>query len=187
MLSIIIPCKNEKNIVDMIVETEKCFPEAQIIISSDRYGYGKGWALSRGVEEAKGDLICFIDGDLDINPKEINKLLTEIVDNDIVVGRKKLSGGLSRMIITFCSRIFIYLLFNLKIDTQTGVKVFKKEALPKWENKSFAFDIEILHKAVKNGAKIKEVPVEVSIKNKMPLRSILRFIRGAIQIKLQCT
>lgn len=185
MISIIIPCKNEPNIVDMMVETEREFPEAQIIVSSDRYGYGKGWALLNGLQHATGETIVFIDGDLDIHPSEINKLLPRLSDSDIVVGRKKLPDNPSRKVITFCSRLFIGVLFGLWIDTQTGVKVFKRKFLPNWEDESFAFDIEILSKAKKLGAEITEVPVNVTITKSMPLRSITRFIWGAIKIKCQ--
>lgn len=185
MLSIIIPCKNEPSIVDMLEETEKVFPDAQIIVSSDRYGYGKGWALYKGLQHATGDIIAFIDGDLDIHPSEIQSLMSRLHDSDVVVGRKKLPNKLSRKVITFCSRIFIGLMFNLWIDTQTGVKVFKREFLPEWKDESFAFDIEILSKAKKMGARISEVPVNVRIRKSMPLRSITRFIWGAIKIKCQ--
>lgn len=183
MISIIIPCKEEKDIVDMVNETEKAFPDAQIIVSSDRAGNGKGWAIRQAIEYAKGDVICFIDGDLDIHPQEINKLLISMSYFDIVVGRKNLSGSLLRKIITFCSRLFIGIMFGLWIDTQTGVKIFAREYLPSWDNDSFAFDIEILYKAKRMGARIKEVPVNVNIRKGMPSKSILRFIKGAWQIR----
>lgn len=184
MISIIIPCKNEPDILKMLEETEKFFPEAQIITSNDRYGYGKGWALFKGLQHATGDTIVFIDGDLDIHPREINKLLPYLEISDIVVGRKELPKKLSRKVITFCSRLFIGILFGLWIDTQTGIKAFKRQYLPDWTDESFAFDLEILSKAKRMGASITEVPVEVSIKKSMPLRSITRFIWGAIKIRL---
>lgn len=183
MMSIIIPCKNERDIAQMMIETEKVFPEAQIIVSSDRDGKGKGWALRQGLGYADGDVICFIDGDLDIHPKEINKLLPYLETNDVVVGSKTLSGLWSRRIITLGSRLFIGLLFGLWFDTQTGVKLFKFSAMPFWRNDSFAFDIEMLYMAKRSGARIKSVPVEVSIRKKMPTRSIFQFILGAFQIR----
>lgn len=183
-LSIIIPCKQEKDIVTMMVEVEKCHPEAQIIVSSDRYGRGKGWSLRQGLKEATGRIIVFIDGDMDIHPKEIHKLLPSLNNNDIVVGRKKASGSLIRKTITLCSRMFITLLFGICIDTQTGVKVFKRRCLHDWKDDSFAFDIEILYKAMKEGYRIKEVDVEVNIRKGMPFRSITRFIYGALRIRL---
>lgn len=189
MLSIIIPCKDEPNILDMVETTEIYIkavePTAQIIISSDRYGRGKGWALRQGLREATGDVICFIDGDLDIHPANINMMLIQIkyYEAKIVVGRKTINGLPSRILISLCSRLFIGLLFGLWMDTQTGIKMFRRECLPSWDDDSFAFDIEILSKAKREHTAIKEIPVFVKIRKKMPGRSILRFIRGALAIR----
>ena len=184
MISIIIPCKKEKNIAEMMIETEKCFPDAQIIVSGDRYGYGKGWALREGLKEAVGEIIVFVDGDLDIHPKEINKVVNGLLIYDIVVGTKKPSGPWHRKVITVCSRLFVEILFGLNMDTQTGLKAFKRDCLPRWKDNSFAFDIEILHKAKKKGYTIGERDIQVTIKKAMPIKSIIRFIYGAIKIKL---
>lgn len=186
MMSIIIPCKNEPDITSMMLETEKYCPEARIIVASDRYGRGKGWALRFGLEEAQGDIICFIDGDLDINPLYIDYLYTYIKSDkaDIVVGKKYISHcPLSRRIVSKCARLFIWLLFRLPFDTQTGIKVFRRDALPDWEENGFAFDLEILYKAHKAGKRILEVEVPVTIRKKMPTRSIIKFIIQAIKIR----
>lgn len=183
VLSIIIPCKNEPDIVEMMVETERLFPHSQIVVSSDRHGQGKGWALRRGLEEANGQIICFIDGDLDIHPREILAMLPGLQDHDIVVGRKEIQGLWHRKVITACSRIFIGIVFGLWFDTQTGVKLFRRDYLPEWKNNSFAYDLEILYKAKEMGAKIIECPVNVNIRKAMPGRSITRFLHGALQIR----
>ena len=190
MLSVIIPCKEahrSEQIMKMLAETERWCPEsagtAEIIIVNDRYGRGKGFALREGVKNAKGDCICFIDSDLDIHPSWIDVLHSNLERFDIVIGRKPIEGRISRRIITFCSRIFIGVLFGLWIDTQTGIKMFKRSALPDWSDNSFAFDIEVLSKAKRAGAKITEFPITANITKSMPFRSILQFIRGAINIK----
>lgn len=183
MLSIIIPCKNEPDIVEMMELTERACPNSEIIVASDRDGRGKGWALRQGLKHAKGEFVCFIDGDLDIHPAWIPELFYCLQACDIVVGRKEVGGILSRRLITACSRVFIGVLFGLWFDTQTGVKLFRRSALPTWEDDSFAFDLEILSKAKRAGARITEVPVDVHIRKGMPAKSILRFIKGAMKIK----
>lgn len=162
MMSILIPSRNEPKISLMVAEAEKCFPEAQIIICNDRYGKGKGWAVREALKEATGNIICFIDGDLDINPVMIGRLIPFIKDYDIVVGKKRIKGRPTRKLVTFLSRIFIKLLFGLNIDSQTGLKLFKREALPEWNENQFMFDLEVLYKAKDAGFKIVEVPVEVT-------------------------
>lgn len=185
MISIIIPCKNEPDIVDMMVETEKEFPDAQIIVSSDRYGNGKGWAIRQGIKIAKGDIICFIDGDLDIHPRELKSLLTALDKGaSIVVGKKYLSGGPLRRLITKTSRLFIKALFGLG-ETQTGIKAYKAYAIPEFTEDGFTFDLEMLYKARKQGFRIQEVPVAVNIRKSMPVKSIINFIISAIKIRIR--
>ena len=187
-LSIIIPCKSghdDPHIVGMVEATERICPNAQIIVSSDRYGRGKGWALREGLQHAQGDIICFIDGDLDIDPGWIPELMYCLQGCDIVIGKKPITGLWKRRVITFCSRLFIGTLFGLWCDTQTGIKMFRRNALPQWQDDSFAFDIEILSKAKKAKAVIRECPIEVNIRKNMPTRSILRFIKGALKIRLR--
>ena len=185
-LSIIIPCKKEPDIHEMMRETETFCPGAQIIVSSDQQGRGKGWALRQGVAHATGQYIAFIDGDLDISPyylRQFQRVLDWDSSVHVVIGRKPISGLWSRRIITLCSRLFIGTVFGLWCDTQTGVKMFRRECLPSWSDDSFAFDLEILSKCKRAGYKVREFPVTVSIRKKMPTRSILRFIRGALKIK----
>jgi len=45
-------------------------------------------------------------------------------------------------------------------DTQSGFRAIKREFLPEIESKRYEVETEILIKAVKKGARVKEVPVE---------------------------
>ena len=130
MITIIMPSALEENIHDMLVETEELFPEAQIIVSTDRDRRGKGWAIRQGLLIATGDIIVFLDGDGDISPKMIHRLLHHLDEFDIVVGTKNTRLLLSRWILTCLSRIYISLMFGIPVDTQTGIKIFKRDALP---------------------------------------------------------
>jgi glycosyltransferase involved in cell wall biosynthesis len=169
----------------MIIETEMQFPGAQIIIANDRYRKGKGWAVREALKQATGDFICFIDGDMDIHPRMIWRLLTFIDDYDIIVGTKKINGLLSRRILTFLSRIYIKILFNIDVETQTGIKIFKREALLPWKTDSFAFDIEILRNAKKQGFRMIEVPVETNITRKAKFKSIWKCLVDSFKIFLR--
>ena len=182
MITIIIPQALEKNISEQLRRAEHEFPTSQVIIATDRYRKGKGWAVREALKYAEGDIIAFIDGDLDINPKMIHRLIPHLSEFDIVVGKKDTRRMFSRWILTLLSRAYIWLLFRVPVDTQTGVKVFWREALPDWEDDSFAFDIEILAKAKKAGRSMFEVTVEAGRSKKMKFKSIFQTLLGSFHI-----
>lgn len=185
LVSIIIPCRNEPDIIQMMEETERQFPNAQIIVSSDRHGQGKGWAIRQGLAEAKGDLIAFIDGDMDIHPRMLKRLMPFLEDYDVIVGVKPISGLWSRRILTYLSRIYLAICFSLKVDSQTGIKLFKKEAIEYFYNNGFLFDLEILSLAKQKGFRMIEVPIEANVRKKMKLISIWNTFKESVTLWLE--
>ena len=173
MLSILLPNHNEENIHAFIEEVEKEFPEAEIIIACDRYGKGKGWAVRTALEQAKGEWIAILDSDGDIPARMLRRLLPFCEDFDIVVGTKKRTvSSYQRKIVTFLSRCYIRVLFGLNVDTQTGIKIFRRTAIDSWVTDGFLFDIELLATAKTKGHNMVEVPIECEIKRQMPLRTL---------------
>ena len=170
MLTIIIPSFNEKNIHRMVAECEELFPQARIIVGEDSTGRGKGYATKEGVKHdlrfipwKPEDIIVLIDGDGDIEPRMIKRLLPFLEDHGIVVGTKGLKDlPLRRKLITILSRIYIRGMFGLHVDSQTGIKAFRTGAIPWWESEKFLFDVELLVKAKRNGVRIVEVPIEIT-------------------------
>ncbi len=133
---------------------------------------GKGAALFRGFEFASAKRIAFLDADLEIVPEYVLELMSAMDESgaDVVAGvkdmrdnqfpwlRRKMSG-LYKKIVAF--------LFGLSItDTQTGIKLFKREVLeatvPRLRVSRFAFDIELLVAASRFGYQIAEYPVKLS-------------------------
>jgi glycosyltransferase involved in cell wall biosynthesis len=169
MLSIIIPSFNEKNIRKMTDECQEMFPQARIIVGNDPSGKGKGFATLEGVKHdlrfipwKPEDIVVLIDGDGDIEPRMIKRLLPFLEDHGIVVGTKGIGGlPLRRKLITIVSRLYIRLMFNVHVDSQTGIKAFRTGLIPWWQSEGFLFDVELLAKAKRNGVKIIEVPIEI--------------------------
>jgi hypothetical protein len=140
------------------------------------YNMGKGMALRNGFEHSTGEIVVFLDADLDLDPSQIQKLLSLLEEGpyDSVVTSKhhpnsKLDYPISRKISSWIYYIFIKTLFNLPVrDTQTGLKIFRRKVLDDVFHrllvKKFAYDIELLAVAVRFGFSIKEVPVILSFK-----------------------
>lgn len=137
---------------------------------------GKGAALRRGFEACTGRIVAFVDADLDLSPGQLARFfdIMEQKDADIVIGSKRHEESVlrypwQRRLMSAGYYFLVKLMFGLPIrDTQTGLKLFKREALawvfPRMLVKQFAFDLEILAIAHEKGFRIAEAPVTVDYK-----------------------
>jgi len=140
ILSVIIPCFNEKNTIKEIVLAVKnsSYKNQEIIIVDDfstdgtreilqneivplvdkiiyqTHNQGKGSALRVGIAEASGDIIIIQDADLEYDPREYLKIITPILENkaDVVYGSRFISGE-SRRVLYFWHRVANFILTTL--------------------------------------------------------------------------
>ena len=188
MLSILIPSRREPKVHDFIKELEAQVPASEIIICNDGYERGKGWALREAFMRSKGDLVAMIDGDGEIPARMLLRLLPFIDDFDVVVGSKRITKSpLRRKIMTRLTRWWFKLLFGVKVDTQTGIKLFSRSALEAlnggWQANGFIFDAEIVARLQRQGFRIVEVPIECEIKRQVAVKTILRIFGESVWLK----
>lgn len=163
--------------VDKTFEKIKKLESPEIKVCGYENNKGKGYAIRYGMARALGDYIAFIDSGMDIDPNGISMLLEhmEWYDADIIVGSKrhpasKIDYPPIRRFYSWGYSKFVKILFGLKVtDTQSGIKVFKREVLekvlPRLLVKQFAFDIEILAVSKYLGFdKIYEAPIKINWK-----------------------
>ena len=133
---------------------------------------GKGATLFHGFEFARGEMVAFLDSDLEIAPENLLTLIRiqNEANADVVAGVKDLQANqfppLRRMM-SRGYRSMVAFLFGLDItDTQTGIKLFRRQvlsdAIPRVSAHRFAFDIELLVAASRFGYKIVEQPVQIN-------------------------
>lgn len=155
-------------------EIVRCMSEdAHVHMVSYGKNRGKGNAIKQGVLKASGDYIAFLDSDLDLPPDQIEQYMIPLINEqaDVVIGSKmhrdsELDYPFIRKAISFGYYCMLRILFRLDVkDTQTGLKVFKAEALkavmPLIKTKGFAYDIEILVALNCRKYRIKEMPVKL--------------------------
>lgn len=186
MLSIILPATDLVKVNEVVQDVEAQYNNIQIIVSSNRQSLGKGWAVREALKQATGDIICLLDGDGDISPRMIKRLLPFLQDYDIVCGVKPVSGIWSRRIITYLSRLYIALLFGVKVDTQTGIKVFRRHAIIEWYNNNWLFELEVLSIAKQKCFSMIEVPIEYTPGNKkVKLISLWKTFKESLTLWLE--
>ena len=132
---------------------------------------GKGQALFTGAKAATGDLIVFLDADLDLPPEQVPGLLAGMGDTDVLVGAKRdsMAAGRYPLIRRVLSRLFSLAtvgLFRLTVtETQTGLKIFRRKVLevviPQMRIDGYAYDLEMLVRAQRAGFKLTQTPVEL--------------------------
>jgi glycosyltransferase involved in cell wall biosynthesis len=135
---------------------------------------GKGFALSCGVDQSVGDLVTFIDADMELDPANIGVFIDIMRSSgcDAVIGSKRhpqseVDYPKFRRFQSAVYQLLVRVLFHLNArDTQTGLKLFRRqvleEALPLLAIKRFAFDLELLVVARQLGyRKVCEAPIKL--------------------------
>jgi len=137
---------------------------------------GRGLALRKAFEHAKGNEIGYIDVDLATNITHLKKLIKYAKKYDVVTGSRYLPGSkvkrpALRMYISRIYNLLVRVLIGCRIhDFQCGFKSFSKKFVKNEifdiRETSWAWDTIILAVAVKKGYKVKEFPIEWEEKRK---------------------
>jgi hypothetical protein len=132
-------------------------------------GKGKGGSLVATAQKAKGDIVVSVDSDFDgvyLIPAYVQQLKDE--NADVLVFRRKFMNGrpLVRRVASGLFRGYAKTLFGELPDTQCGFKVFRKEVLrDSYLIDGFAWDVEFVVDARRDGFKVLEVPYSVKYKS----------------------
>ncbi|RMF22241.1 MAG: glycosyltransferase family 2 protein [Deltaproteobacteria bacterium] len=132
---------------------------------------GKGFAVRTGLRAARGRRVLFTDADLSTPPEEIATALELLGRCDVVVGTR--AREQSQIVVhQRAHREWMGRTFNLFVrllglaampDTQCGFKAFRAEVLPELlaplRSNRFAFDVELIAEARRQGLRLCEQPV----------------------------
>ena len=201
-LSIIVPIFNEatqirRNLDLLLEQVAEYFPRFEVIAVSDgstdgtnlkllsfrhpdikplilASNSGKGGAVRAGFQAASGDYVLFIDGGMEIHPKEIRIFmgLMDLYECDIVIGSKrhpqsKVHYPWYRKFLSSLFQRLVRALFQVDVtDTQVGIKLFRREVidaiLPQLQIDRYGFDLELLSLAKLHGfGYMLEAPIQI--------------------------
>jgi len=191
---------NTKDILNQYISQNRL---QKIKVIGYRENRGKGYAIRYGMKKATGDVIGFIDADMDIQIRTLGYALKEIKKEDVNVvipskyhldsnieisfTREILSKGLILL-----NRMFLKLPENIT-DIGCGLKLFKrdivKRILPNLKINRFAIDSEILNEIGKIGYSVSVIPFFLN-KNRSDstsanIRESLKMVKDILRISLR--
>jgi glycosyltransferase involved in cell wall biosynthesis len=153
---------------------------------------GKGFAIKTGFLQATGDIVIFVDGDMDIDPKTISEYIRALKQADIAIATKwhpnsVISMSVSRKLLSRSFNVLFRILIGMNIkDTQVGLKAIKRSAFnsifPRLAVKRYAFDVELLAVANLYGLKIAEMPVKMKVGSSFKYREVWRMFLDLLGI-----
>src|SRR5919106_4839228 len=153
---------------------------------------GKGYAVRQGILHSRGEVVMFLDGDLDIAPDSIKDYVESLSTADLVIASKRhpeSSVTIPR------SRALLSRAFNLLIrmatgssqkDTQAGFKVGRGEIMRTIFRSAsinrYAFDVELFTIASILHLKVHEMPVIMKIDRRFNTKEIVRMLADVARI-----
>lgn len=146
------------------------------LIKGEKQGLGAAYvrAMSIVVEKLNPDVMFEMDADLSHNPRKVSEFLKKIKEGyDMVVGTRYSQGGsiprnwgLHRKLFSIFGNLLVRtILMRFWIHDWTGgfralrKEVFLKEKSELTAFRGYTFQVSFLHKAVRDGFRVAEVPI----------------------------
>lgn len=190
-VSVIIPAHNEaETIGDLVRSIQTLYPDYEIIVINDGsgdntgkvagdagaivyshpYNIGNGAAIKSGIRIASGDIMVFMDGDGQHEPKDIGELLEHLPAFDMVVGarpkgrqsswRRGLGNRLLNWLATYVSKFKI-------MDLTSGFRAIKapiaRNFLYLLPN-TYSYPTTLTLGVLRSGRSLKYIPVDVQVR-----------------------
>ncbi|MBR0033731.1 MAG: glycosyltransferase [Bacilli bacterium] len=223
-LSVIIPCYNEAKDIsakakEVLNKLKTLNIDTELILVNDGSkdntkevinsiegvipsGYdvnkGKGGAVQKGIQDATGDYILFMDADLSTDLEALDRLVPILDQYDIIIGSRHhkdskipIKQPAKRRFIGWCCRKIVNAKFHMKYsDTQCGFKAMRtkiaKQIAKKQIIMGFAFDVEYLYIAKLNNFIVHEMGItwrDDRGSTVSPIKSSIKFFKDLKVIK----
>lgn len=170
-------------------ETATIAKDHGAVLVQHQENQGKGVSMVSGIQRATGDIVVFMDADLQHHPEDIERLVTPLSAGtaDLAIGVRTLGSRKEmpplRRLTNFLGNLLVYLRTKQWIsDTQSGFRAIRKEYVDRMKFKSQRYEIEIemLIWARRFRMRIQEVPIKVKYgeeKSHWKVRNLFRVFR----------
>jgi glycosyltransferase involved in cell wall biosynthesis len=166
--------------------------DARIQIISYPENKGKGYAVKKGIMHTHGEIVLFVDGDLEISPDTIKDYIRELQSCDVVIASKshplsKVNAPESRKFLSRAFNLYVRIMTGVRLkDTQSGLKAGDGNVLRTIFRiihiDRYAFDVELLAVATALNVRIKELPIEITLNHRLRLNDIAKMFIDVIAI-----
>jgi glycosyltransferase involved in cell wall biosynthesis len=190
-ISAIIPAYNEATTIgDIVSRIRALYPEIEIIVVNDGsedetaavakragakvyshpYNIGNGAAIKSGIRAASGEILVFMDADLQHTPEEIKTMLDYFPDYDMVVGARSKKDQIS------FGRAFGNKLYNLLAsyvakfnvqDLTSGFRAIKSNIAQQFLYllpNSYSYPATLTLAVLRTGRALKYVPITTKVR-----------------------
>jgi dolichol-phosphate mannosyltransferase len=175
--------------------------EVEVLHRPAKSGLGRAYLDGFGrALEGGATLVCEMDADFSHDPADLERLLRAADDVDLVLGSRYVPGGrvegwgLLRRVISRWGCWYAQRVLGLDVrDLTGGFKCFRREVLEAIgletvRSQGYAFQVELTYRAVRNGFRVREVPIafrdrEVG-RSKMSARIALEAVWRVPQMRL---
>lgn len=143
----------------------RVYPQIKILKSKPGYGF----ALRRGMSEAKGDYVAIYNVDF-YDLKLLDLAESDLLGKDLIIGSKITYWSedirpFVRRAVTKLFNLYLKIMYGFRGSDTHGIKLIRKgvmgKTLPKCTTDTGIFDSEFVLLAQREGFKIADIPVEV--------------------------
>jgi glycosyltransferase involved in cell wall biosynthesis len=188
-VSIIIPAYNEAHTVgNLISKIVELYPEFEVLVINDGstddtsavakgagakvlnhpYNIGNGAAVKNGIRHAKGEILIFMDGDSQHDPKDIARLIEYMPHYDMVVGARLISSqsSIGRAIGNKLYNILASYVAKFKIkDLTSGFRAVKSDLARQFIYllpNTYSYPTTLTLSVLRSGRTLQYIPIEVN-------------------------
>ena len=186
-VTVIIPVYNEgKSVGDLVSDITSRYPDFDVIVIDDGstdntadeaqkagalvyshpYNIGNGAAVKSGIRVANGDILVFLDGDGQHDPKDIAELLKYLPQFDMVVGARSMGGqaSLGRALANKAYNWFASYVAKFSIrDLTSGFRAVKSNIAKSFVYllpNTYSYPATITLGVLRGGMSVKYVPIK---------------------------